>query len=239
MNIYLSISERIDINKLNFTTTEETIFEFVYQNIDNIEDISVSKIAESCHCSTAAIHRFVAKFECSGYKQFKAEVISGRKITKFSNSTFQLQMIELTNYIQNLDITEFKQNLLKYENKRVYVYGVGGSYVSAQYLIRQLNRFNIDASAYRLSDREGLVDHADAVIFISHSGQTDNIIDKATSTIVNGIPTFAITKEGSKLAEVVDFALVHNQKFSTDNYNQKESQLATILLIGKIFYDLN
>lgn len=239
MNIYLRISERIDINKLNLTSTEETIFEYVFQNINNIEVISVSKIAESCHCSTAAIHRFVAKFDCNGYKQFKAEIVSGKKMTKFSNSTFQLQMIEMASYIQSLDITEFKDNLLNYENKRVYVYGVGGSYVSAQYFIRQLNRFKIDASAYRLSDREGLMDHADAVVFLSHSGQTNNIIDKAISTKANQIPTFALTKDGSKLADIVDFAICHNDKFNSDNYNQKESQLATIMLIEKIFYDLN
>ncbi len=239
MNLYLRISDQIEIDKLNLTATEQNIMQYIYSNIDQIDEVGVSQIADQCHCSTAAIHRFVKKFDCDGYKQFKMELVSGKKITRFSSSKFQINMNELIDYVQTLDITEFKTELLKYQQKRVYIYGIGGSYVSAQYIARQLNRFEIDATAFQPAERMGLKDLAAAVIFISHSGDTEELIDKANQIKLEKIQTFAITKEHSKLAQVVDTALVHNNSFSINNFNQKESQLATMLLIEKIFYDLS
>lgn len=239
MNLYLRISDQVEIDNLNLTSTEQKIMEYIYLHIDSITTISVTQIADQCHCSTAAIHRFVKKFGCEGFKEFKTELISGKKVTQFSNSRFQINMNELISYIQSLDVTEFKTQLLMDTNQRVYIYGIGGSYVSAQYIARQLNRFNIDASAFQPSERNGLRDLADAVIFISHSGETEEIVDKANKLKYEQIPLFAITKEQSKLASIADVALVHNNHFSNDNFNQKESQLATILLIEKLFYDLN
>lgn len=238
MNIYLQISEHQNIEQLNLTATENNILNYIYHNLEQIDNISVNQIADNCHCSTAAIHRFVSKFGCAGYKQFKAELLSGKKITKFSDSKFQLNMLELVSYIQSLDVDRFKTELLKFTGKRIYVYGIGGSYVSAQYLVRQLNRFNIDATAFQPSDRSGLKDLAQAVIFISHSGDTEVLVDKAKQVKLEGMTSFAVTKEASRLSEVVDYALVHNERFSIEDFNQKESQLATMLLIEKIFYDL-
>ncbi len=238
MNIYLQISEHQNIEQLNLTATENNILNYIYHNLEQIDQVSVNQIADNCHCSTAAIHRFVGKFECSGYKQFKAELLSGKKITKFTDSRFQINMMELVTYIQSLDVNQFNDNLLKFAGGRVYVYGIGGSYVSAQYLVRQLNRFNIDAIAYQPSDRSGLKDLADAIIFISHSGNTGDLVDKAKQVKLEGITTFAVTKEASRLAKIVDYALVHNERFSIEDFNQKESQLATMLLIEKMFYDL-
>ncbi|WOO87582.1 MurR/RpiR family transcriptional regulator [Mollicutes bacterium LVI A0039] len=239
MNIYLQISDHQNIDELNLTATEHKIMDYVYHNINDIEAISVNAIADNCHCSTAAIHRFVKKFNCDGYKQFKTELISGMKVTKFANSRFQINVNELIDYIGKLDVHNFKDNLLKYQNKRVYIYGIGGSYVSAQYFVRQLNRFQIDATAFQPYERSGLKDLADAIVFISHGGSTRSLIDKALQVKKEGIPTFAVTKKNSKLAEIVDYALVHNESFSANNFNEKESQLATILLIEKIFYDFN
>lgn len=239
MNLYLRLSEQIEIEQLKLTSTEQTIMKYIYENIDAIEEVGVMQIANNCHCSTAAIHRFVKKFGCDGYKQFKMELLSGKKITKFSNSKFQINMNELLMYTQSLDVSNFRDQLLKQSNKRIYIYGIGGSYVSAQYLARQLNRYAIDASAYQPSERHGLYDFADSIVFISHSGDTEVILDKVKQVKLNKIPVFAITKENSMLAKLADVALVHNNYFNKDNFNQKESQLATILLIEKLFYDLN
>lgn len=239
MNLYLRICDQVEVDKLSLTATESNIMQYIYEHVDDIDDVSVSQIAEQCHCSTAAIHRFVKKFDCDGYKKFKTELISGKKIIKFSNSTFQINMNELIDYIQSLNVSSFKHQVLKYTGKRIYIYGVGGSFVSAQYVARQLNRFNIDASAFQPADRSGLRDLADAIIFISHSGESDQIVDKANQVKLEKIPSFAITKEKSSLANIVDTALVHNNNFSINNFNQRESQLATILLIEKFFYELN
>lgn len=239
MNIYLQITEQTNLEHLNLTATEKNIMEFIYHNIATINEITVSQISEQCHCSTASIHRFVNKFGCSGYKQFKAEIISGMKVTRFESSKFQLNVNNLIDEIQELDVESFKTNLLKYQGKRIYVYGVGGSFISAQYLARQLNRLDIDAIAYRVADRDGLNELANAVIFISHSGETDVLVEKVKKVQLEKIPTFAITRGASRLSKLVDYPLVHNDLFNADNFNQKESQLATILLIEKIFYNLN
>lgn len=239
MNLYLRISEQHDIESLKLTATEVNIMNYIYHHIEHIDSITVNVIADKCHCSTAAIHRFVKKFNCDGFKEFKTELISGKKITKFSNSKFQINMNELVSYIQELDLEQFKTELMKLQTKRVYVYGVGGSYVSAQYLVRQLNRFDIDAVAYQPSDRSGLKDLADAAILISHSGETSELVAKAKTLQLEAIKSFAITKQESTLAKLVNYALVHNDSFSVDNFNERESQLATILLIEKLFYELS
>lgn len=239
MNIYLQITEQTNLEQLNLTAAEKNIMEYIYNNIANINQITVSQISEQCHCSTASIHRFVNKFGCSGYKQFKTEITSGMKVTRFESSKFQLNINNLINEIQELDVEVFRDKLLKYQGKSIYVYGVGGSFISAQYLARQLNRLKIDAIAYRLADRDGLNELANAVIFISHSGETDTLVEKVEKVKLEKIPTFAITRESSRLAKIVDYSLVHNDLFNVDNFNQKESQLATILLIEKIFYNLH
>ncbi len=238
MDLYLKIYNQTNVEQLNLTNTEKTIMKYIYLNRDNFEHVTISEISKNCHCSRAAIHRFVNKYDCSGFKQFKTELVSSRRFTKFSTSQFQINMNDLISYIQSIDTSSFRDKLLTLKNKRIYVYGVGASYISAQYLSRQLNRYDIDAIAYQLTDRDGLTDLADAIFFISHSGETSNIVEKAHQVQLSSIETFAITRSDSSLAKLCDISLVHNEKFTINDFTQKESQLATILLIENLFYEL-
>lgn len=238
MNIYRQIKEDIDIADLNLSQTELRIMFYIKNEIDNIKNIGVREIAEHCYCSTASIHRFVGKFGCSGFKEFKAEIIAKQNLEATNISDFGKQLHEMTNYVEHVDTSKFTENIKRLDGSRVSIYGMGGSYITAEYLERMLADINVDATAYTPYERAGMTDLSDAVLFVSNTGDTNIIIDLANSFKMRGVPVYAITKKDSPLSKVANYSLVHNNIFNRDIHVERESQLAIMMLIEKVFHEL-
>lgn len=238
MNIFRQINEGFEIKELKFSKTEERIFQYIRNNLYQIEQIGVSDIAENCYCSTAAIHRFVAKFGCQGYKDFKTQVITTKTLEMGAYSPFGKELVTMAKYVENLDVSAFKHNLEVLRNKRVYIFGSGGSNISANYFARLLCECEIDATAFSPFERAGMKSLADGVILISNTGDTSLVIDLANYYRAQKIPLYAITKQNSLLASLVDYALVHNHQFDRLKHSERESQLMLMMLIEKLFHQL-
>ncbi len=233
--IYEQIHDFLGIEELGLSQTEMRILQYLHHNLYNIEQIGVKDIANHCCCSTAAIHRFVCKFGCSGYKQFKTALIASQSLSESEGTKFGKELAAMVQYIDSLDVEPFILQLQKYIGKRIYVYGAGGSYLSAMYLARLLNEANIDCDAYTVFERVGMARHCDAAIFISNTGQTQLILEQERLHSAAHIPTFAITKEGSLLAKQAQIALTHNKIFNPHSHVERESQMQIMMIIEKVF----
>lgn len=238
MNIYKQISELIDIENMNLSQTEERILMYLHSNMENVEGLGVRDIADKCYCSTAAIHRFVQKFGCSGFKDFKTQISTARALEAEVGSKFGKEISEMARYVDSLDVSDFTANFRKLKGKRVYIFGSGGSFVSASYLARVVNEYGIDATAFSPFERGGMRNLADAVIFISNTGDTKMILDQVKICQVDNTPTYAITKRGSILADNVRYKIVHDQVFDRNIHIERESQLMIIMIIEKLIHEL-
>lgn len=238
MNIFRQISERIEINELKFSQTEERIFTYIHNNLGNIENIGVADIADNCFCSTAAIHRFVAKFGCHGFKDFKTHIITGKTLEMSTYSPFGKELVSMAKYVETLDVSVFVESITQLKGKRIYIFGSGGSNISANYLARLLNECDIDATAYSPFERAGMKSLAAGIILISNTGDTGLILDLVTYYQQLKVPIYAITKQGSLLANKANYTLVHNHQFNRLNHSERESQLMLMMLIEKLFNEL-
>lgn len=238
MHLYNQIIEYENFENYKFTTTEFKILEYIRTNINNIEDIGVNDIANSCFCSTASIHRFVNKFGCKGYKQFKTEIIASQTIDNSSYSNFGQQIIASAKYMEQIDVVSFVSKIRSLKGKRVYIYAMGASSVSAKYLGRLLSEYGIDATSYVPYELAGIKETAEAIIFISNSGESRPIIEQAMRYINEGMPVYAITRTNSNLASLIPDNITHNNQFNNNNHQKRESQLNLLLLIERIMHEL-
>lgn len=235
MHLYNQIIEYEDFEASNFTTTEFRILEYVRDNLDRIDEINVTDISAACFCSTASIHRFVNKFGCQGYKQFKSEILASKVIDNSSYSEFGGEVISGLKHIESIEIDNFVQSIKQLKGKRVYIYALGASQVSALYFARLLSEVDIDATSYVPYELSGIKETAEAIFVISNSGETRPVIEQAQRYLNENMPVYALTRSNSSLAKLVENNLVHNNQFNNNHHVRRESQLYLMLMIERLF----
>lgn len=58
-----------------FTTTEQTIAEYILANTSSMENISIQELAKRTFTSNASIIRFAQKMGFRGFKEFKIQLL--------------------------------------------------------------------------------------------------------------------------------------------------------------------
>jgi len=57
------------VNKLN--ELELSVYQYVVSNLEEVSEMTVRELSNSCHVSTASILRFCNKLGYSGYSEFR------------------------------------------------------------------------------------------------------------------------------------------------------------------------
>lgn len=168
-----------------FTNVEKSIADFFMNNKESL-DFSSKNISSLLYVSEASLSRFVKKCGFKGYREFVYEYECTLE-SKDKNINELTQKV-LTTYQRLLDQNaslineEQMYNIAKLltECKKVYVYGMGSSGITAQEFKLRFMRLGlqIDAisDAHMMKMNSALVDEDTLVIGISISGETKEIL---------------------------------------------------------------
>lgn len=233
MNLFYEIIEKKDKkNSVELTKTEMIIQEYIKNNIGEIQDITITKLAEDTYTSRATIDRYIKKYNEQGYKDFKSKLLNDKK-NYDTNSYNKYQMNELKDSFDRNQIKKFTNQIFENKNESFLVIGMGGSYISAQYLSRRLKNLHFKINAATLSEVLGQYLDVDNIILISNSGKTPIILN-----IISDYPKikfWAITQRNSELAKKIVNKVEIEHKIDLSDMLERDNQMKNIQIIEMIF----
>ncbi len=216
--------------KEDLSMAERAVLDYLIENKAVLKDFYVERIAEAAYASPASVVRMCKKLGYKGFKDFKIDfILSNAKIeipetkeyndvilsknSNYGESVIQnnIRILEDTLKIHDpIALHNAAESIMK--SRRVYIFGKGSSFLVCKDLEMKLRRINKLAFAQGES-HEQLVDasflnHNDAVVFISNSGKTKEIISAALLVKEKKAKIISIVKLGSSLlADLSDIVL--------------------------------
>ncbi|MGL4652186.1 MurR/RpiR family transcriptional regulator [Cetobacterium sp.] len=217
--------------KVKFTKSEESILDFIEENFEKIPEYSVIKLCEEAYASQATVNRVCKKLGFKGFSELKYSIEQDlQKMKNSKNSSINNTFF----YIENINFQDLKPivEILK-KNRKVLIYGLGASEITALYFQRQLLYLGFQAIV--VTEEKMIEKFHDFILFIiSSSGETLRVKHVAKSFKDKGKVVISITKAGSSLHELSDCAFTHNISIDKLDAISREQQLHMIIMINEL-----
>lgn len=199
--------EHIRLHEHEFTKSDRIIMDYVIDHLDIIASYPLVTVAEKAKVSKSALLRFCQKCGYDGYTEFKYEVSrylhSGNDVSADASivnstllTTYANSILSLEQYVKESELV--KTSSLVQNARKIKLYGVHETGLSAQYFQFRLNTLGIDAEAITLpssiTDKVVFSRKGDLNIFLSLSATTECILDAIKTSLDNHSGTILITQ---------------------------------------------
>lgn len=169
--------------------------------------ISIRELAGLCFVSTATVMKLVKKL---GYPGYSSMVYSlHNRLVEASTPPLSMDLSSILERDQREDITRLAMDLYECRNKKIFVVGLGFSDLAANYIIKRMALFNF--VVYDGSPLDVIVGNNEpsVVLYLSKSGETEDIISIARRSKNYGHKTYLVTTNaGSALAQLTDMQFI-------------------------------
>ena len=201
-----------------FNETEQTISDYILKNLDNLESLTIQKLAKETFTANTTIIRFCRKLGTDGFKKFKIQLIKEiensynlknnidfNKPFKENDTNIEIckKMSELSKEIidrsylmidfNNLD----KAFKLTDKANRIFIFAMGDSYISALYFknkMMKIGKYVILSDELNSGSINVLnITKSDVVIFLTYSSEHYDYTKYALLLRKKGIPSILIT----------------------------------------------
>lgn len=210
----------------NLSDKEKDIADYIINQDESINNISIKNLADRIGTSSSTITRFARKIGCESFVDLKIKLNNLQNNSRDENEDSILT--DVYNYYS--EVVERNKYLIKKEDidraikkikgaKRIHVYGVGSSGLSAIEMMQRLLRmgFNVNSitDSHMMIIDSAIVKKGDVVIGISIGGETAAVNKALEISKGNGASIIAITSfEGSTITNFGDITLlVYNSAF--------------------------
>ena len=209
----------------NFTPLEKTIADFFIHNEEKL-DLSSKNVSKRLFVSEASLSRFAKKCGYKGYREFIFCYEQGGTVVSRKPASDQIKMV-LNDYqeLLNKSYSLMDENQIGRivdiisEKKRIYVYGKGSSGLAALEMKLRFMRIGVNVEAvtdtHIMKINSVLLDEDCAVIGISVSGRTEEVITSMKAAKERGATTILMTSRKDKTFlnycdEILLFAVKEN-----------------------------
>ena len=185
----------------NFTPTEQSIIQYLLENIHLIKDMTIQQFALATHSSNAAIIRICKKIGYTGYRDFKLALAIELESSKFidhsinfSTPFYQSETTrEIINdisslYRETIQLVQTQINISDIESisqtiknaQRLFIFAVGDSRITAMNFINKLMKINIYPILATDNSEELAMTYnmttQDCALFISYTGINESFL---------------------------------------------------------------
>jgi len=237
--------------------TQKQIADFVLANADEVILLSLGDLAEKCKTSETTILRFLRKLGFDSYQVFRVKMAqdasnhSGQAIyeeIQVGDSLDQVRqkviastvnsMQDLNNLIKTEVVDQVTDLILK-ANRLVFC-GVGASGVVAIDAFHKFLRLGLDTVYFNDTHFMNIAcSHVDAdslVFFISHSGESRDILDAAVLARDSRAKIVAITSYAhSTLTKMADFVLLSSSNETKYRSDAMVSRILQLVIIDILY----
>ncbi|MDQ0199143.1 MurR/RpiR family transcriptional regulator [Neobacillus ginsengisoli] len=240
--------------------SERKIAEYILENPQTVVNSTVSDLGVQANTSGAAVIRLCKSLGINGFQDLKVRIAGdlvkpveqGYRDIEPGESFFTIVQKTTSNSIQSLrdseeiinyeELERAVQTLLKAGN--VHFFGIGASNIIAQDAQQKLIRINKGATAFTDTHLVAtLIANAkedDVVFCISHSGETQEVIQVITLAKERGVKTISLTKYGlSSVSALADIKLYTSYSAEAPFRSAAtSSRLAQLYLIDILFLSM-
>nr|WP_307775631.1 MurR/RpiR family transcriptional regulator [uncultured Cetobacterium sp.] len=229
-----------------FSQKEKEIANYILNYKDNINNISITNLAKDIGTSTSTLTRFSKKINCESFVDMKIKLNLSNQSTNSINSndlftavhTYYTEVIEQTNKLIN---KKFIYEIVKEikNAKKIYIYGVGSSGLTAQEFMQRLLRMGFNVSSitdsHMMIINSAIVSKEDLVIGISISGETKEVVNSLRVSQKNGAKTISVTSfPNSSLKEFSNYIIPICASDFINKTNFINTQFSTMYLFDLI-----
>jgi len=213
--------------RARLTKAELRIAEFVAQHPESVITMNMADLKAVARVSDPTIIRFARRFGCRGYPELKVrlaqslapeapfsheEIFPTDSVDGAVRKTLRNSINALRRFEQDCDSASVGRAadllLLAHE---VFLFGLGISQTIAYDAEHKFLRIGLRARLIEGQQRQALlvttVRKDDAVVFLSHSGETRALVESAAAARARGAHTIAITAPHSHLAGICELVI--------------------------------
>lgn len=220
----------------NITTSlsdgELSVYMYIKEHINNINDISSETLASITYTSPATINRMCKKLGTDGFSHLKHALIDDLKMSEKHLSSSKT-VNDTTSLINKVNFTESGAlaEIIR-DHKMVFVYSAGASNIAALYLERQL--LNIGIKCIDIEQQKMLENfEREVLLIISSSGETARIID-LVNNVKDKHTVIAITARDSSIDKLADYSFTHNVLIDKLDPLTREQQIHMLVMINDL-----
>jgi len=230
---------------VTFSDKEKAIADYILSKPNTIKNTNIIDLAKLIGTSGATITRFTRKVGCVNFVEMKMKINASineqeAQDTSFFASVYHhyQELVDRSHALIDKDAIWALVKEIK-EAKRIYLYGVGSSGLSATEMMQRLLRmgFNVHCmtDCHMMIINSSLISKRDLVIGLSISGDTAEVVNSLKLCKKQGAKTGVITAfEKSPVTVFSDIMLrVYNPNFN-DRYKFINSQSSIMYLIDVI-----
>lgn len=225
-SVILQIKEKLN----QLSKSEKKVGEFILNHIVETASQNTSELAQNIGVSPATIVRFCRSVGVSGFPQLKVKLyaessdidaalytdirpnenpyeISKKLVLRFNQSIAQTAEL-----LDSKQVTQFSDLVEKHE--KIYIYGLGASYVAANDLTQKFLR--LGKPVIHLQDTHlfaSFLTNAgpdSLFIAVSNSGETNEVVKLTQIAKRSGLPTVGIVRDkNSTLGQLADLVIIH------------------------------
>lgn len=241
----------IDISKWiqgkNLTELDVKLLNYIIENIDSVLQKGVREIAKENYTSPATVIRLSKKMGYTGFVDLYYQLLpmvkeQGMRSTENTEDFFHIKQQDFFRENTLEDIELFIKETLNLPQKFIFIYATGFSAIAAEYLYKKLLVLGKKAIIASGTDSVGVfesnLEDIGALLVISKSGETQQVIDKLCVAKEQGIFTVTFTKETENRAASfsdVNFKLLDSNKLDDRNMLPNTFFPRLILLFELIF----
>lgn len=210
-------------NKIaHLSESEQHVLYYVDNHIDEMEKMTLVKLAEATLVSTTTVVRTCQKIGLDGFSDLKYQVKRLRDQPPMMYRSFLHDYLPyLTKTINQLDSNQLKRmgNIVN-QAPSIFIVSVGLTKTVGEYASQRLIQANKPAmhayESHLIDLLPNLLKPQDVVIFISMSGETQTLIQSVQKLRFTGAQLFAVTNAAdSTLSQLVHFNL--STEFPTES----------------------
>ncbi len=242
------------------TASEKKLAEYMLNNIDSVQYLSITTLAKTCNVAEATITRFCKKLNFSGYNELKIEIAKSIIENNFQNKI----EIDISESLQSRVFNSIKNSLeetlkladyskyvkavkLMKKASCVYCFGQGASGVIAKeawtsFMLLTPNFRYIEDSHLQII-ATSLCNKDDVILYFSYSGATRELIDTLKYAKKFGVKIILVThyqeSPATKYADVFLLCEARESPLHSGSINAKITQLYVIDMLLNMYIEQN
>ncbi len=243
---------RIQGTYASLRTAEQRVADFILKHAEELIYLTVTELAERTQTSESTVVRLCQKIGYKGYQEFKImlardlvgpaesvyeQIGPSDSLEALKTKVFQANAQALKDTIEVLSEAELAKAVEAIARaRRVEIYGIGGSAPLAFDAYHKFMKLGIAASWLNDSDlmamSSSLLDTADVVLGISHTGASRDVCDAMENAQKVGATTICITHRATspitKVSNIRLFTAAKETAFGSDATSSRIGQLSII-----------
>lgn len=246
-----NLLERIRSTLDDIRKSERQVAEYVLAHPNTVVDLSMAELAETVGVSEPTVARFCQAVGIGGFKDFKlqlakelatgvrfvhSDVSPGDPTAEIASKVFDRSIGNLIRVRNQLDADSVRRAIdILAGARRIEFYGLGNSGIVALDAQHKFFRLSVPTVAYSDPHIHGMaatmLRPGDAVVAISSSGRTIDLLHSVEIALANGAQVVGITSGASPLARLCSVALFADVPEDPDIYTPMSSRLAHLAII--------